>query len=72
MRVLLVGIDPKTETFTLAVNTSQKDYVILKVVEKPLINILWIGTFMLVIGMTMAIVRRYEEFRKMRDKGQEI
>ncbi|HXB13752.1 MAG TPA: cytochrome c biogenesis protein CcsA, partial [Bacteroidia bacterium] len=72
IRVALVGIDPKTETFTLGVNTSQKDYVILKVVEKPLINVLWIGTFLLVIGMIIAIVRRYEEFRKMRDKGQEI
>lgn len=72
VRLALVHIDPKTETFTLAVNTSQKDYVILKVVEKPLINVLWIGTFLLVIGMTMAIVRRYEEFRKMRDKGLEV
>ena len=70
--ISLTGIDPKTETFTLQVSTSQKDYIILKVVEKPLINVLWIGTFLLVIGMTMAIVRRYQEFKKMRDKGQEI
>jgi len=72
IRLALVNIDPKTETFTLAANTSQKDYIILKVVEKPLINVLWIGTLLLVIGMIMAIVRRYEEFRKMRDKGQEV
>ncbi len=72
IRVALLNIDPKTETFTLGVNTSQKDYIILKVVEKPLINLLWLGTFLLVIGMTMAIVRRYQEFKKMRDKGQEV
>jgi cytochrome c-type biogenesis protein CcmF len=72
IKIALVGIDPKTGTFTLAVNTSQKDYVVLKVVEKPLINVLWIGTFILMIGMTMAIVRRYKEFKKMRDKGQKI
>jgi cytochrome c-type biogenesis protein CcmF len=68
----LLNIDPATETYTLGINTTQKDYVILKVVEKPLINVLWIGTFLLVIGMSMAIVRRYDEFKKMRDKGQEL
>ncbi len=70
--VSLTGIDPKTETFTLQVSTSQKDYIILKVIEKPMINLLWIGTFLLIIGMTMAIVRRYQEFKLMRDKGMEI
>ena len=70
--ISLMQIDPKTGKITLGVNTSQKDYIILKVVEKPLINILWVGTFLLVIGMVMAITRRYQEFKKMRDKGQEI
>jgi cytochrome c-type biogenesis protein CcmF len=72
IRIALLSIDPKTESFTLGVNTSQKDYIVLKVVEKPLINILWLGTFLLVIGMIMAIVRRYQEFKMMRDKGQEV
>jgi cytochrome c-type biogenesis protein CcmF len=72
VRIALLDINPQKETFTLGVNTTQKDYVLLKVVEKPLINILWIGTFMLVLGMTIAIVRRYNEFTKMRDKGQEL
>ncbi len=70
--ISLTAIDPKTEVFTLGVNTSQKDYVILKVVEKPLVNFLWLGTSLLVIGMIMAIVRRYQEFKKMRDKGLEV
>lgn len=72
MSISLTNIDPKTGVFTLGVNTSQKDYIILKVVEKPLINILWLGTFLLVIGMIMAITRRYQEFKKMRDKGHEV
>ena len=69
IRVALVDINPKLGEFTLAVNTTQKDYVILKVVEKPLINVLWIGTFLLVFGICMAIHRRYTEFVKMRDKA---
>jgi cytochrome c-type biogenesis protein CcmF len=44
----------------------------MKAYEKPLINVLWIGTFVLVIGFTMAIIRRYREFVKMRNKGMEI
>ena len=40
-------------------------------VKMPLINILWIGTFMMVFGFVIAISRRYGEFQKMRDKGVE-
>jgi len=72
IRLSLMDINPATEVFTLGANTTQKDYVILKVVEKPLINILWIGTLLLVIGMCIAIARRYDEFKKMRNKGLEI
>ena len=43
----------------------------MEAVEKPLINILWIGTFMMVFGFVIAISRRYGEFQKMRDKGVE-
>lgn len=71
VRLTLLDINPQTGKFTIGLNTSQKDWIILKAVEKPLINVLWIGTFVLVIGFSIAIVRRYKEFRLMRDKGQE-
>ncbi|WP_017730043.1 cytochrome c biogenesis protein CcsA [Nafulsella turpanensis] len=64
-------VDPDTGTFTFTVSTTQKDYIILKAMEKPLINILWTGTLMLMIGFGIAISRRYSEFRKMRDKEVE-
>jgi cytochrome c-type biogenesis protein CcmF len=57
--------------FHFTVRTTEKDYIILKTLQKPMINILWIGTLLLVIGLFIAIVRRYSEFAKMRDKGQE-
>ena len=44
---------------------------VLKAVEKPLINVLWIGTLILMTGFTVALVRRSREFVKMREKGVE-
>jgi cytochrome c-type biogenesis protein CcmF len=70
LRLTFLNIDPATETFTFSESTTQKDFIILKVVEKPLINLLWIGTFVLVIGLCMAIARRYSEFKKVRDKEE--
>ncbi|MFL5731104.1 MAG: cytochrome c biogenesis protein CcsA [Cytophagaceae bacterium] len=71
LKISFLHIDPQTNSFTFGVNTSQKDYIVLKAIEKPMINVLWIGTLLLVLGMIMAIVRRYNEFVKMRDKGEE-
>jgi cytochrome c-type biogenesis protein CcmF len=48
----------------MGVNTTQKDYVILKAMEKPFINVLWIGTLVMSIGFVMAIVRRVKENKK--------
>ena len=70
-KIGFMGVDPQEGIFTFAVSTTQKDYIILKAMEKPLINILWSGTFMLVIGFGIAIRRRYSDFRKMRDKEVE-
>jgi cytochrome c-type biogenesis protein CcmF len=71
MQVTFLTADPATHKFTFSVSTSERDYVILKAIEKPVINFLWIGTFLLIIGLFIAIVRRYSEFAKMRDKGIE-
>ena len=71
IRISLLKIDPQNNAFTLGINTTQKDWVILEAVEKPLINILWIGTLVMVIGFGIAIVRRYAEFVKMKEKGIE-
>ena len=69
LRLVLTEIDPETGIFTFSVSTTQKEYIVLKAIEKPLINVLWIGTIVMVIGFIIAIRRRYNEFRKMRDKA---
>ncbi|CAA9235336.1 MAG: Cytochrome c heme lyase subunit CcmF [uncultured Adhaeribacter sp.] len=61
LRLSFLNIDTKNNKFKIGVNTTQKDYVILKATEKPFINILWIGTVVMAIGMSMAIVKRYRE-----------
>jgi cytochrome c-type biogenesis protein CcmF len=69
IRLSLLNIDPETATFTLGASTSQRDWVIMKAMEKPMINVLWLGTFVLIIGFVIAIKRRYQDFIKMRNKG---
>lgn len=64
VRITLMNIHPETNEFSLGLNTRQKDWVIIKAMEKPLINILWLGTGILMIGFSIAMVRRFKEFNK--------
>jgi cytochrome c-type biogenesis protein CcmF len=71
LRLTLMNIHPESSTFTIGINTRQKDWVVIKALEKPYINILWIGTLVLMTGFGIAMTRRIREFRKMQAKGQE-
>ncbi len=71
-RISIQNILPQENAVILAYQTTQKDWIIMEAVKKPWINLLWIGTFLLVIGFIVAIRRRYLEFVKMRDKGVEV
>jgi cytochrome c-type biogenesis protein CcmF len=62
VKIALLNIHPETNEFTLGLNTRQKDWVIIKAMEKPMINVLWLGTGILMIGFSMAMVRRFREF----------
>lgn len=64
IRITLLNIHPDSNEFTLGLNTRQKDWVIIKAMEKPLINILWLGTGILMVGFSIALVRRFKEFSK--------
>jgi cytochrome c-type biogenesis protein CcmF len=71
IRMSLLSIHPETNDFTLGVSTRQKDWVVLKALEKPFINVLWIGTLVLMTGFGVSLFRRSGEFIKMREKGLE-
>jgi cytochrome c-type biogenesis protein CcmF len=68
VRLTLLNIMPEQNAFSIGVETTQKDYIVLKAIEKPLINILWVGTLLLMFGFGIATHRRYQEFKKQREK----
>lgn len=72
LKISLNNIHPESNSFTIGISTRQKDWVVLKAIEKPFINVLWLGTVLLMVGFVIAIARRYREFRKMKDKGLEV
>ncbi|ELR71449.1 Cytochrome c heme lyase subunit CcmF [Fulvivirga imtechensis AK7] len=71
VKLTVLNVHPERNSFSIGVNTRQKNWVVLKAMEKPLINVLWSGTLLLMVGFGIAINRRYSEFKKMREKGQE-
>lgn len=62
VKITLLNIHPETNEFSLGINTRQKDWVVIKALEKPLINVLWIGTLVLMVGFTIAMVRRFKDY----------
>ncbi|MCC5919127.1 MAG: cytochrome c biogenesis protein CcsA [Cyclobacteriaceae bacterium] len=68
IKMVFAGINPEKNTFTFDVNTTQKDWIIMKAIEKPMINLLWIGIVLLMVGFVIATRRRYIEFINERDK----
>ncbi|AYA37433.1 cytochrome C biogenesis protein [Hymenobacter oligotrophus] len=58
LRITFDNIDPQKGKFTFGVSTTQKDYVILKAMEKPFINLLWSGTLLMGLGFAIAIYQR--------------
>src|SRR5690606_42015646 len=71
IKVQIENIIPEENKFVFKVNTNQKDYIVMKALVKPHINVLWAGTVIMLIGFCVAIYRRYDEFVKVRDKGLE-
>lgn len=72
IKISLENILPDQNKFVFKVNQYQKDYVVMKAIVKPYINVLWIGTIIMLIGFNLAIFRRFDEFKKFRDKGMEV
>ena len=61
IRITFNNIDPVMNKFSFGVETTQKDYIIMKAMEKPFINIMWIGVFVMTGGFIIAIFRRNKE-----------
>jgi cytochrome c-type biogenesis protein CcmF len=48
------------------------DYIILKAIEFPYINLLWLGTFVLIFGFVLSIIQRFKEFKRINNKDKEV
>lgn len=60
VKAQLSRIDPVSGQFTFSISRSEREYIVLKVIEKPLINLLWIGIILLIIGLTISAYRRFQ------------
>src|SRR5690606_40933449 len=69
VKVEIDNIVPEKNQFVFKVNTYQKDYIVMKALVKPHINVLWAGTVIMLIGFCVAIYRRYDEFVKIDRKS---
>lgn len=58
-RITLAEINPKDQTFTLNLETTKTDWVIMKAMEKPGINILWMGVLVMSFGFGLSVYRRF-------------
>ena len=58
LRISFLNVDPTAGKFTFGVSTTQKDYIILKAMDKPFINLLWSGTLLMATGFGMAFYKR--------------
>jgi cytochrome c-type biogenesis protein CcmF len=59
--ISLNKINPESETFEFSFfekKSAKRDFIILKAIEFPLINILWLGSILLGIGTILAILHR--------------
>lgn len=61
IKIKFTTINPKTQQFSFAVNTTQQDLIIIKALEKPYINLVWVGSIMIFIGLFIATFRRKEK-----------
>jgi cytochrome c-type biogenesis protein CcmF len=71
LKISLLNIHPESDEMTISISTRQKDWVVIKALEKPFVNVLWIGTLVLMAGFSIAMVRRFRDFKLMKAKGLE-
>ncbi|TAE47520.1 MAG: hypothetical protein EAZ89_17685 [Bacteroidetes bacterium] len=68
MELAFVGVDPEKDLVNIQVKFTDpnSDFVVIKAISKPFINLLWLGTFILTFGFIISIYRRIQENRATR------
>ena len=57
VKVYLSSILPKKEKFTISFETTQKNWVIIEAMKKPLINLMWLGFFIMIFGLLLSLFK---------------
>ena len=57
IKIYLSEIIPDSQSFKITFQTTQKNWVIIEAVQKPFINLLWIGFFVLLFGLFLSLFR---------------
>ncbi|MDX2286293.1 MAG: cytochrome c biogenesis protein CcsA [Bacteroidia bacterium] len=65
MELAFVGVEPEENLIKLQLKYTdpRSDFVVIKAISKPFINLLWLGTFILTAGFMISIWRRVQELR---------
>jgi cytochrome c-type biogenesis protein CcmF len=58
IKIKFTGINPQSQEFGFAWNTTQQELIVVKALEKPYINLVWIGSILIFIGLFIATYRR--------------
>jgi cytochrome c-type biogenesis protein CcmF len=69
VKINFTNIVPEENRFDFEVFTAQQDWLVFKVIQFPWVNLLWIGTVVVLIGFGMAIYRRVRENMLMENKN---
>lgn len=67
IRITFMGMEVETSSIRLVVEgarTMPEVWLVIQARRKPLINVLWIGTILLFVGVSIAIYRRASELRR--------
>jgi cytochrome c-type biogenesis protein CcmF len=61
VRLTFKNIDTEKGEMIFSADVGEKDYVIMKAMEKPFINLLWLGSLIVILGFLIALKRRLSE-----------
>jgi cytochrome c-type biogenesis protein CcmF len=65
MQFSFAGVNPKENhvVIQVGIEDASDDFITIKAIRKPWINLLWLGTIVMTLGFGVAVVRRGREAR---------
>ncbi len=73
--VQFTNVNPQTEEIELRIfgasKVGEQEWILLTVEKKPFVSAVWLGTFLLMIGFSVAIVRRWKD-QVRREKNEKL